>query len=245
MSAVVVFTLESLLAHIPRKTNGIRVSESIFILFWSSINEENGMIQRQSQLFSQYPRIEVVQRDGLVDYQSQFLTDFEADKLYDSLKHCLDWQKRKIFIFGQWRLQPRLIAFLGKTEIKYSYSGDSLTAVPWSDEIDRLVDTISQHLQHQFNVVLINYYRNGKDSIGWHADNEKQLGATPMIASLSLGQSRRFKLRHRDGQQKQLMLEHGSLLTMSGDSQKYWQHALPKTSTDGGRINLTFRNILF
>ncbi len=140
--------------------------------------------------------------------------------------------------------QPRLIAFLGKTMIQYSYSSDILTAVPWDNEIEHLARQLSKLHQYQYNVVLANFYRNGKDSMGWHADNEAELGSDPKIASISLGEPRIFKLRHRDGDQKQLLLEHGSLLSMSGDCQRYWKHALPKTATEGGRINLTFRKII-
>ena len=202
------------------------------------------MKHHQSQLFSDSNPVEVINRDGRVRHQPEYLSIEEADALFSYLKCNLDWQQRKIFIFGEWRQQPRLIAFLGNEEILYSYSGDTLRSILWPDEVAKIAVKLSREFNNEFNVVLANYYRNGEDSMGWHADNEAELGNNPMIASISLGQPRKFKLRHRDGEQKNLVLEHGSLLTMSGECQQYWQHALPKTRTDGARINLTFRKII-
>jgi len=202
------------------------------------------MQHHQPQLFSDSNPVEVINRDGRVRHQPEYLSIEEADALFSYLNRNLDWQQRKIFIFGEWHLQPRLIAFLGNDEILYSYSGDTLRSILWPDEIAKIAVKLSKELKNEFNVVLANYYQNGEDSMGWHADNETELGKNPMIASISLGQPRKFKLRHRDGEQKNLVLEHGSLLTMSGECQQYWQHALPKIRTDGARINLTFRKII-
>ncbi len=202
------------------------------------------MRHHQPQLFSDSTPVDVINRDGRVRLLPDYLSIEEADALFSYLKHNLAWQQRKILLFGQWQQQPRLIAFLGKDVMQYSYSGDTLTSIIWPDQVAKIAVKLSQELDNEFNVVLINYYRSGQDSMGWHADNEVELGQQPIIASLSLGQPRNFKLRHRDGERHQLILGNGSLLTMSGECQQYWQHALPKTRIEGGRINLTFRKII-
>ncbi len=198
----------------------------------------------QSHLFSATEAIDIITRDGAVKYQPGWLSPEESDRLFEYLRDTLDWQQRRIFIFGERRLQPRLIVFLGKSPIQYRYSGDTLTALTWPKEIVSIAEKLSSELNKEFNAVLLNYYRSGEDSMGWHADNEIELGVKPVIASLTLGNKRKFKLRHKDGEQRQLDLEHGSLLTMSGDCQQFWQHSLPKTNKEGGRINLTFRKII-
>ncbi len=203
---------------------------------------------KQISLFSDsYMKIPLISKDGSVNYYPDFLHKNQSDALFSQLKRQLPWQQRSIRIFGRQVLQPRLLYFAGnvnKGKIIYSYSGDSLTAYQWSVEIEQLAERISTLAQVQFNAVLINYYRDGNDSMGWHADDEPQLGHNPQIASLTLGAERPFKLRHLDGETHSVNLQSGSLLMMGGCLQHFWKHALPKTrKINQGRINLTFRKI--
>jgi alkylated DNA repair dioxygenase AlkB len=141
---------------------------------------------------------------------------------------------------------PRLCSWCGDAGIVYRYSGTLHRADGWPRCVQSLRDQLRERLEIRFNFVLANLYRNGNDAMGWHADDERELGERPCIASLSFGAPRRFDLRARDGSGRRasLMLESGSLLLMWGNSQRYWQHALPRTKQAvGSRINLTFRDV--
>jgi alkylated DNA repair dioxygenase AlkB len=137
------------------------------------------------------------------------------------------------------------MAWYADAGVRYRYSGLQLDAVPLPQALHALRRQLERDIGREFNSVLLNAYRNGDDSMGWHADNEPELCAQPVIASLSLGEQRRFRLRPRaGGASLGLDLEHGSLLLMQGSSQSCWQHAVPKTRRPVGlRINLTFRQI--
>ena len=134
---------------------------------------------------------------------------------------------------------------MGDSHCSYRYSGVTFQPEPWHAEIWQLTQQINQALQQRFNCVLLNWYRDGSQAMGWHSDDEPELGDAPQIASLSLGQHRRFDLRHRQTQtQLQLELANGSLLLMAGECQQYWQHRLPKqAAASAQRFNLTFRYI--
>jgi len=179
-------------------------------------------------------------------YIGNFLDSVQAFHLLRKLYAELDWQQQEIRLFGRRLLQPRLSCWYGDEDAQYCYSGLRLNPLPWHPELCRLRHMLQETLQFQFNSVLANAYRDGRDSMGWHADNEKELGEEPLIASLSLGASRRFLLRTRKGNETRcLQLEHGSLLLMRGKSQKDYRHAVPKTRKAVGlRINLTFRRII-
>jgi len=143
-------------------------------------------------------------------------------------------------------MQPRKIAFQGDPGVSYAYSGDAYNAEPWHKDLVALRTDIERQADCPFNCVLLNLYRDGRDSMGWHSDDEAELGSCPTIASVSLGAVRRFVLRCRDDKRKRIEIEpvHGSLIIMRGDLQHYWQHAVPKTARDvKPRINLTFREI--
>lgn len=144
-------------------------------------------------------------------------------------------------------MQPRKIAFQGDTGISYVYSGDVYRAEPWHADVAALRTEIERETGCRFNSVLLNLYRDGRDSMGWHSDDETELGPCPTIASVSLGAERRFVLRSRTDKQKKIEIKpaSGSLMIMRGDLQHFWQHALPKTALDvQPRINLTFREIV-
>jgi alkylated DNA repair dioxygenase AlkB len=184
--------------------------------------------------------------DAQISYSPLFLSPDEADRYLKTLQHSLQWRQDQIRLFGRTVAIPRLQAWYGDSGLTYRYSGLQLTAQPWTPALQTLRARIEQYSGHHFNAVLANLYRNGQDSMGWHADDEAELGPNPVIASLSLGQARTFRLRHRSDKKLQhsLELEHGSLLLMAGTTQHHWQHALPKRSRlHQPRLNLTFRLI--
>jgi alkylated DNA repair dioxygenase AlkB len=174
-----------------------------------------------------------------------FLPFAEATVLFDQLSREVAWEQRNIRIFGQEMPQPRLTAWYGDPDARYAYSGLRWEPRPWTPVLLALRQRVETATACRFNSVLLNLYRTGQDSMGWHADDEPELGPTPAIASLSLGAMRRFRLRPRTGLAHaplSLDLTSGSLLLMRGATQQHWQHALPKTARlVGPRLNLTFR----
>ncbi|MBP6107708.1 MAG: alpha-ketoglutarate-dependent dioxygenase AlkB [Steroidobacteraceae bacterium] len=168
----------------------------------------------------------------------------EADEALDVLRSQIDWQQEDIVIFGERRRVPRLVAWHGDPGTAYTYSGTAHEPLPWTPELQRLRHRVEELTAHRYNSVLLNLYRDGNDGMGWHADDEPELGREPVIASVSLGATRRFKLRHRRSRvaASTLDLAHGDLLLMAGQTQHRYVHAVPKTARPVGvRINLTFR----
>ncbi len=183
--------------------------------------------------------------DGTLCWCPHFVPAEECSRLFNRLLYSLCWRQERIHLFGRNLVQPRLTAWYGDPDARYRYSGVTLEPSPWLPVLADLRLRLSKALQHDFNSVLANLYRTGEDSMGWHSDNEPELGRQPVIASLSLGATRRFDLRHRrSGARHQLELEDGSLLMMAGTLQQCWQHRIAKTKRPiGPRINLTFRRI--
>lgn len=176
------------------------------------------------------------------DYHPGFLAPQEADACLRVLWNELQWSQREILLFGRRVMQPRLIAWYGEPSVTYRYSGLALTAIPWHPLLAELKSRIERFTGGRFNSVLANAYRDGGDSMGWHRDDERELGDQPILASLSLGAGRRFLVREDGRPSAGLTLENGSLLVMKGDSQSRYRHALPKTRRPVGlRINLTYR----
>lgn len=177
-------------------------------------------------------------------YLPNWLNTSLASELEQQLSAELDWHQGDVKVFGRWHKIPRLQAWHGDPDIRYRYSGKTLQAVPWTPVLDNLRSEL-QKLGITTNAVLANLYRDGNDKMGWHSDNEPELGEQPVIASVSLGAERDFLLRHRKLQDKfKLTLKHGSLLVMCGDTQRYWQHSLPvRKKVSARRINLTFRRL--
>jgi alkylated DNA repair dioxygenase AlkB len=168
----------------------------------------------------------------------------EADELLALLRTRIDWQQEDIVIFGESRRVPRLVAWHGDPGTAYTYSGTAHEPLPWTPELQRIRQRVEELTAHRFNSVLLNLYRDGNDGMGWHADDEPELGREPVIASVSLGATRRFKLRHRRMRvaASTLDLAHGDLLLMAGQTQHSYVHAVPKTARPvGTRVNLTFR----
>lgn len=168
----------------------------------------------------------------------------EADVLYNTLLEQTPWEQGTIKIFGKDLLEPRLKAWFGTKA--YTYSGITHQPSPFPTELEEVKQSIEKLTQQSFNSCLINLYRDGSDSMGWHQDNEKELGKNPTIASLSLGAERVFHLKQikLKSDSIKLPLAHGSLLVMSEETQHFWKHQLPKTKkVSSPRINLTFRFI--
>ena len=185
-------------------------------------------------------------KDAKIYYDEHFLSHNEASTYFDVLRKETDWQQDRIKIFGKEYEQPRLTALFADNKNPYTYSNITMHPTPFSPILLEIKSKIEKKLDKTFTTCLLNLYRNGQDSNGWHADNEKELGKNPVIASVSLGAERLFHMKHRtDKTQKlRLNLAHGSLLVMSGSTQHHWLHQIPKTKKNvGERINLTFRII--
>ena len=184
--------------------------------------------------------------DATLVFEPHFLPGDEANTLLTSLLQKTPWRQDEIRIFGKTHPQPRLTALFGNNGNSYSYSGITMDPEPFTPELKDLKEKVEQRCGHAFTTCLLNLYRDGNDSNGWHADDEKELGTNPVIASVSLGETRVFPLKHR--RQKSLRyrmrLVHGSLLVMRGPMQHHWLHQIPKTRKPvKPRINLTFRSI--
>jgi alkylated DNA repair dioxygenase AlkB len=185
--------------------------------------------------------------DADVRLWPQALAPAEADSLFAALRSGIQWQVEDIVIFGQRRRVPRLVAWHGDPGTGYTYSGTMHEPQSWTPELRRLLDRVQALTGHAYNSILLNLYRDGNDGMGWHADDEPELGRNPVIASVSLGATRRFKLRHRRHRDVTATLElaHGDVLLMAGTTQHAYVHAVPKTArVVGERINLTLRRIV-
>ncbi|MES2629233.1 MAG: alpha-ketoglutarate-dependent dioxygenase AlkB [Bacteroidota bacterium] len=183
--------------------------------------------------------------DGEVFYFPEFYSLEESAGIYRELLDHIEWEEKAIRIFGREVMQPRKIAWYGDPGISYTYSNLTQVTRPWTSSLLEMKRRLEEFTGKTFNSVLLNLYRSDRDSMGWHSDNEKELGKDPYIASVSFGHPRIFQLKHNDRPLKSsLLLEDGSLLIMSGATQHFWKHQLPKRrALCGPRINLTFRLI--
>jgi alkylated DNA repair dioxygenase AlkB len=186
--------------------------------------------------------------DAELHYRPQFFPKPTADRLLQELMEKIEWTQNKIRFYGKESLVPRLEAWYGDPGKSYAYSGIQMNPKPWTKELVEIKEAIEKEAGVSFNSVLINYYRDGKDRVAWHSDDEKELGHNPIIGSVSLGAERKFKLRHKkykeNGLKTEIMLQHGSFLLMKGPTQHHWMHEIPRTAKPiGPRINLTFRII--
>ena len=186
--------------------------------------------------------------DGELYYLSKLELGRDDYAVLDQLTTDIPWRQERILVWGKIYLQPRLVAWYGDSGSDYTYSGITLTPLPWTElllEIKRRIETVTEG---SVNSVLLNYYRDNRDSMGFHSDDEPELGLRPMIASLSLGEERTLIMKHRANKLVKpirLKLASGSLLLMKGETQKYWAHGIAKESRPcGPRINLTFRRII-
>jgi len=196
-------------------------------------------------LFSK-ERIDFNLPDAEVLYFPAFLNARDSAELFQNLLENSPWQEDTITVFGKTHLQPRLTAFYGNNNLKYSYSNIKLQTNSWTSTLLDLKYKVEEKAEAEFNSVLLNLYRDGKDSNGWHADDEKELGINPIIASVTLGNERFFHLKHksRPEYKAKIKLENGSLLLMKAATQHFYKHQIPKTmQIIDARINLTFRTI--
>ena len=184
--------------------------------------------------------------DADVRLDPHWLPPAAADALFDALLAAIPWEVHRIRLFGREVDSPRLSCWIGDPGAAYTYSGTRFTPHPWPDALRPVRARLRDEFGIDFNSVLANRYRSGRDGMGWHRDSEAELGRDPTIASLSLGATRRFALKHRNESHKlALELAAGSLLVMAGQTQRHYLHALPKTARNvGERINLTFRRIV-
>jgi len=182
----------------------------------------------------------------LLSYFPEVFPAAESKSLFEKLTENIIWRQESIIIFGRKVLTPRLTAWYGDAGAVYKYSGVSFDPLPWTEELLYIKSKAEALAGTTFNSVLLNLYRDGSDSMGWHSDDEPELGRDPIIASVNLGEARRFDLRLKtDHHQKlQILLEDGSVLVMKGELQHYWQHQVAKSAkVKRPRINLTFRTI--
>lgn len=194
------------------------------------------------------PQEEPVLLDGepLLSRVHPFMPEADAERLLATLLRSLPWRQPRVRVFGREHPVPRLQSWHGDPQARYRYSGLTLTPEPWTAELAEIRDRIQAVTGHRFNSVLANLYRDGRDSMGWHADDEPELGEAPRVASFSLGAERDFALRRKGESRRaaRLALRHNELLIMAPALQHHWQHSLPRRATlEAARVNLTFRLI--
>lgn len=182
-------------------------------------------------------------QDAHVEYYPNWLKTKHANDLLHYFVAQLAWQQPSLQLYGKEHKIPRLQAWYGDPNTEYEYSRLKMQPLAWDARLAKMKQACEQKCQVRFNSVLANYYRHGNDSMGMHADNEPELGEQPVIASVSLGQTRRFSFKHNQSKETQrIQLEHGSLLIMKGTTQQHWQHGINKSRTQlGPRLNFTFR----
>lgn len=181
-----------------------------------------------------------------IEYYPNFFDAEKSKMLFEKLLNEIPWQQDDITVFGKTHPQPRLTCLFGNEGKPYSYSNIVMQPHHWNPLLMFIKNEIEEVCSENFTTVLLNLYRDGKDSNGWHADNEKELGRNPVIASVSFGAERSFHLQHNtiEDAKLKITLENGSLLLMKGETQHFWKHQIPKTAKSiAPRINLTFRII--
>ena len=187
----------------------------------------------------------VVIQNGEYIYIPNFLDAATATKYLEAFKTNVEWKQESMNMYGKKVLFPRLTSWYGDNDKPYSFSGITLSPHPWSKELLEIKALIEPKCEVAFNSVLLNFYRDGNDSISWHTDAEKELGKNPIIASVNFGAERKFQIKHNETlETHDIILKHGSLLIMKGEMQHYWKHQVPKQkSVLKERVNLTFRVI--
>lgn len=190
--------------------------------------------------------INLLYRDGIVNYYGKIMTSFEANRYFELLLKNILWENDKAIIFGKSIVTKRKVAWYGDSDYLYTYSNSTKQALAWTEELLYLKQMIENVTGANYNSCLLNLYHNGNEGLGWHSDDEESLGKNNNIASLSLGAERKFLFKHKLTKQTvSILLEHGSLLVMKGSTQSNWLHSLPKSKKiSQPRINLTFRIIM-
>jgi len=185
--------------------------------------------------------------DADVSFMTHMPLDTQDVEIFRRLKNEIVWRHEKVFVWGKWHLQPRLTAWYGDPGKSYSYSGTEMHSLPWTHLLIEIKNRVEELTGSQFNSVLLNLYRDNRDRMGFHSDNERALGPEPTIASLSYGATRTLIFKHKRVKSlppKSIALTSGSLLLMKGQTQQNWNHGINSESRPcGPRINLTFRQI--
>ena len=201
-----------------------------------------------TDLFAPMPTDNLLPYDGQVN-DLGVVIDYPSPLFYKLVTE-LPWQADVVTLFGKTHVTTRQIVWMGDSDIDYQYSGHTRQTIAWTDTVFHVKRHIEEQLltlgiDANFNSCLLNYYPSGEDGMGYHADDERELGVQPIIASLSLGATRKFVFKHKKTQDKvELHLESGQLIVMHGDTQMFWKHSITKTKTvNAGRISLTFRQI--
>ena len=201
-----------------------------------------------TDLFAPKPTNNLLPYDGLVN-DLGIVIDYPSPLFYNLVTE-LPWQEDIVTLFGKTHVTTRQIVWMGDSDIDYQYSSHTRQAIPWTDTVFHVKQHVEQQLlilgiDVNFNSCLLNYYPSGEDGMGYHADDERELGEQPVIASLSLGATRKFVFKHKKTQDKvELYLESGQLIVMHGETQNFWKHSITKTKkVTTGRISLTFRQI--
>jgi len=191
--------------------------------------------------------VQVLNRDGRVDYYGKITTNVEANLYFEILLQNIVWKNDEAIILGKHIITKRKTAWYGDSDYLYTYSNTTRRALPWTSELRDLKQLVEKLTETKFNSCLLNLYHDGNEGLAWHSDDEKVLRRNGTIASLSFGAERKFSLKHKKTKQTiSIILEHGSLLVMKDETQIYWLHSLPKTKKIVmPRINLTFREIIY
>ena len=197
-------------------------------------------------LFNQDGISNLLHKDGMVNYYPNVLTHNEANRYFDLLLQKIVWKNDEAIIFGKHIVAKRKVAWYGDSDYMYTYSNTTKQALVWTKELLDLKRIVEKLTETKFNSCLLNLYQNGNEGIGWHSDDEKSIEKNSTIASLSFGAERKFSFKHKQTKQTiSLVLGHGSLLVMKGDTQTNWLHSLPKSKNiTQPRINLTFRRMV-
>lgn len=198
-------------------------------------------------LFDNHSGQNLLPQDGQVIYFGVIFDPSQSKEYFDKLLTNIIWQKDELVIFGKKIVTERKMAWYGDSEKTYTYSGITRKPLKWTKELLEIKQIVEKHTKAQFNSCLLNLYQDGTQGMGWHSDDEKELGKNSTIASVSFGESREFRFRHKNLKNLKIsvLLEGGSLLVMKDEVQQNWLHQVPKSiKITNSRINLTFRKIL-
>lgn len=188
----------------------------------------------------------IINKDGQSIYYGVILDPIEAGAYYDALLNDIQWKQETVIMFGKEITTKREVAFYGDEGIEYTYSKKTKKGLQWTTTLLQMKYLVESYTKSTYNACLLNLYHDGKEGMGWHSDDEKEIVPNSSIASLSIGNDRKFSFKHKSTKESiSVMLENGSLLEMKGAIQKYWLHELPKTKkVTTPRINLTFRQMI-
>ncbi|TDK65284.1 alpha-ketoglutarate-dependent dioxygenase AlkB family protein [Sapientia aquatica] len=190
--------------------------------------------------------INLLPYDGEANYHGLVMTPEQARHYFDVLLRDIEWKNDEAIIFNKHIITKRKVAWYGDRQFAYTYSKTTKLALPWTQELLELKLLAERLSGATYNSCLLNLYHDGSEGMAWHSDDEQSLGPNTVIASISLGATRKFAFKHkRSKETHSLILEHGSLLVMQGATQTHWLHRLPPTTTvSQARVNLTFRTII-